>query len=323
MKKKFIALISFLVFLSIMAASIPSAVASQAIRLGYLQSDLHQLAAFVALKKGFFEEEALNVKVGGIFKAGPELMSAFAAGALDMGYVGAAPAVVAVANNVAEVKIVAKANLEGSGIVVGADSSIEDLKGLAGKTVAVPGYGNVQDFLLRLALKKNDIEQGKVNVIILKPPEMIPALDTGQIDAFLAWEPYPARAVTSGVGKVLSYSGDIWPNHPCCVVAAHKDFSSQNPDLVLRFVRAHIKATRFIQENPQEALLLAQEFTGMDEPTTSQGLDSLAFEVLIDKQGIMEYAEFLVDLEIIKIREPGSFVDSLIDRSYIDRVLAE
>ncbi|MFH1625414.1 MAG: ABC transporter substrate-binding protein, partial [Pseudomonadota bacterium] len=70
------------------------------VRMGYLQSDLHQLAAFVALEKGLFQKEGIDVEIGGIFKAGPEEMSAFAAGSLDIGYVGVAPATTAVANKV-------------------------------------------------------------------------------------------------------------------------------------------------------------------------------------------------------------------------------
>ena len=39
------------------------------------------------MEKGFYEKNGVNAQVAGIFKAGPEEMSAFAAGALDMGYV--------------------------------------------------------------------------------------------------------------------------------------------------------------------------------------------------------------------------------------------
>lgn len=321
MLKKNLMLVSFIVFLFTGVAVLPNATAAKAVRIGYLQSDLHQLAAFVALKKGFFKEEGLDVQVGGVFKAGPELMSAFAAGALDVGYVGAAPAVVAVANNAAQVKIVAQANLEGSAIVVGRNSPIKRLKDLQGKTVAVPGYGQVQDFLLRLALSNDNIPQDRVKTIIIKPPEMIPTLSSRQIDAFLAWEPYPAKAVTSGAGRVLVYSGTIWPNHPCCVVVAHNNFAQEHPEVVLQFVRAHIKATQYIRENRQEAIKLAQEFTGMDEATVSLGLDSLVYEYVINKQGILQYARFLTDLEIVKLSEPMQFVNSLADETYVARAL--
>jgi NitT/TauT family transport system substrate-binding protein len=54
------------------------------VRLAYLQSDLHHLPAFVALEKGLFQEEGVTVEVGGIFKAGPEMMSGFTAGSLDV-----------------------------------------------------------------------------------------------------------------------------------------------------------------------------------------------------------------------------------------------
>lgn len=97
------------------------------VRLGYLQSDLHQLACFIALDKGYYAQEGVKVKIGGIFKAGPEEMSAFAARDLDVGYVGAAPATVAVANRVAKVKIIAQVNLEGSAIVVRKGSGIKTL----------------------------------------------------------------------------------------------------------------------------------------------------------------------------------------------------
>ena len=133
MKKYLTIILIILVSLSITTActkkeEAEKTVATPLIRLGYLQSDLHQLAAFVALKKNFFTDEGLNVEIGGIFKAGPQEMTAFAAGSLDAGYVGEAPATTAVANNAAEVSVVAQVNLEGSSIVIRNDSEIKDVK---------------------------------------------------------------------------------------------------------------------------------------------------------------------------------------------------
>ena len=125
------------------------------LRLEYLQNDLHHLPAFVALENGFFNKEGIDVKVAGIFRAGPEEMSAFAAHELDIGYVGQAPATAAVLNGVADVKFIAQVNLEGSSIVVSKGSAYENLHDLQGKLVAIPGHATMQDFLFRKALGKS------------------------------------------------------------------------------------------------------------------------------------------------------------------------
>ena len=97
-------IILFIFLLTFLTSCGPAEKESEVVRLAYLQSDLHHLPAFVALEKGFFKEEGVSIKVSGIFKAGPELMSGFAAGSLDAGYVGLSPATVAVANKTAQVK---------------------------------------------------------------------------------------------------------------------------------------------------------------------------------------------------------------------------
>jgi len=293
----------------------------QKVRLGYLQSDLHQLAVFVALEKGLFQQEGIDITIGGIFKAGPEEMTAFASGELDIGYVGEAPATVAVANKVADVKIIAQVNLEGSAIMVRKGSGIKSLKDLVGKTVAVPGYAQVQDFLLRKALTQVDIHIKSVNVIIIKPPEMIPALSTKQINGFVAWEPYPSKAITKGIGEVLMYSGEIWPKHPCCVIVVDSQFLQNYPDIIRRVLRVHVKATNFIKENFEEASKIGTRYTGMDLETVKLAMRHILYKYIPDKEGLLEYVTFLNKLSIIKIEESGEFVKKIIDENPLKCIL--
>lgn len=101
--------------LALALAIVPvSALSSQKVRIGYLRNDLHHLAAWVAIDKGFFRGEGVDVEVAGVFNAGPEEMSAFASKSLDMGYLGVAPSATGLANKSARVKAVALANAEGS-----------------------------------------------------------------------------------------------------------------------------------------------------------------------------------------------------------------
>lgn len=287
--------------------------ATERLRLGYLRSDLHHLAAWVGLEKGYFRDEGLDVETAGIFNAGPEEMSAFASKGIDVGYLGMAPSVTGVANRAASVKAAALANAEGSAIVVRADSPVRQVKELAGKTVAIPGYSSVQDFLLRRALDAAGLELAAVKIIVVKPPEMITTLEAGQIDAFIAWEPHATKAVTLGVGRVLLPSSQIWKDHPCCVVAFEGSVARDRPAVVQAFLRAHARATAFIAANTDEAVRIGVKYTGMDEKTVRTALGNITYRAELEQAPVREYASYLARLGYIKVTD----LDALL-RDYID-----
>ena len=321
MKKPFLVLIACLLY----ALQIPAAAGGEVkpVRIGYLQSDIHQLACWVALEKGLYKKHGVDAEVAGIFKAGPEEMSAFAAGALDMGYVGEAPATTAVANGVAKATVLAQVNTEGSAIMVKKGSSIRKPADLAGKTVAIPGHSTVQDFLLQKALYQFKVDPKAVHIIVLKPPEMIGALQTGQIDAFIAWEPYPAKAQTMGVGEVLLTSNQIWKDHPCCVLIADDTFRNLRPQDVTGMVRAHVEATRFILNSPDEAVRIGMKYTGMDEDTVRIAMQNVNYTCQLSINGEIEYVDFLSRLKYIDVPQAETFVKRFIDPGVLKNVAGE
>lgn len=273
---------------------------SNKIRLGYLQSDLHHLPAFIALEKNYFKEEGLVVEMAGAFKAGPELMSAFPAHALDVAYVGLSPALTALANGSAKIKFIAQVNQEGSAIVVKDNAACNKVADLQGRVVTIPGHATMQDFLLRKALKYADIPFNKIKLLVLKPPEMIPALNQGDIDAFIVWEPYPAKAITSRSGKVVMTSHDIWPNHPCCVMIAADDYLRKHPDSIKKLQKVHKHACDFIANNREESIDIGVKYTGMDRNTVVAALSAMVFDGELKKEDVMEFVKFLKELQYIK-----------------------
>lgn len=135
-----------------------------AIRLGYLAGDLHQLAQYVAQnktvgggEKSLFEAYGLNVDPLPPYINGGAVMDAFDLGAIDFGYLGAPPAIQKHANGGVAVRVIAQANSEGSGIVVHVDSDIHTLEDLVGRTVATPGETSIQHLLLKIALNREGI----------------------------------------------------------------------------------------------------------------------------------------------------------------------
>ncbi len=281
------------------------------VRLAYLQNDLHHLPAFVALEKGLYHQEGLTVKVAGIFRAGPELMSAFASGSIDVGYVGLAPATVAVANKTASVKIVAQVNQNGSALIVRKDVSIPTLPALAGKIIAIPGHATIQDFLLRMAFSREGIDPSCCTVITIKPPEMGGLLTRSQIDAFIAWEPYPSLA-TQERGTVLLSSKEIWPDHPCCVLVASTSFIREHPAQVSALYAAHLASLTYIEHHHAEAIRIGMQYTAMEQAPIERALENIQFNHHLNLQHLHDYVIFLNRLGYTAITNTHQFTNSLV-----------
>ncbi len=136
---------------------------------------------------------------------------------------------------------------------------------------------------------------------------MVEQLKLGEIDAFVAWEPFVSEAVVKGYGRILVTSSEIWPNHPCCVVAARKGLDK---DTLTAFVWAHIKATRFINENKNsdEILTYSTEFTGMDKEVVKQALKRIKF---VEFPEINEFKFYFN-----KLKESGYLTHKVTDLGY-------
>jgi len=134
--------------------------------------------------------------------------------------------------------------------------------------------------------------EAKIRVVVLSPRDMIDQMRLGQIDGFVAWEPFVSEAVVKGIGKAIAWSSDIWPNHPCCVVAVRSDLDE---DVVRALIWAHIKATRFIndEKNYDKVLRYAVEFTGREEKVVREALKHIKFVEYPDKKEFRVYYERL------------------------------
>ena len=136
------------------------------IRLGFLTQDIHQLAQAVALNatsfggQSLFQKYGLNVTkaLANGYGAGGDVMTAMGLGQVDIGYLGAPPAILKHINNNVDAVIVAQANMEGSGIVVSVHSNINTIEDLAGRIIATPSVTSIQHLLLKMELNRLGIE---------------------------------------------------------------------------------------------------------------------------------------------------------------------
>jgi NitT/TauT family transport system substrate-binding protein len=143
------------------------------IRFGYLTADLHQLSFWVAWKQGRFGEVNVIVKESDspqypreFSNGGAEMKTGFKTNEIDVGFLGSAPAIIfgINENNFLEsspyykettIKIIAGVNYEGSAIVIRSGVEVDSMKDLEGKTLAYPGPGTVQHFLVLMAAEQD------------------------------------------------------------------------------------------------------------------------------------------------------------------------
>ncbi len=301
MDKKIIAIIAIVV-IAIVAVGAYFAMGSgdDTITIGHLPSD-HDTAMYVAEAQKQYEAQGLKVKTVQ-FNNGGDLMNAMASGDVDVGYVGITPVLSSIEKGV-PVKVVSGAQIEGSGVVVSADSGINSLADLKGKKVGTPGAATIQNMIITYALNQSGVSTNDVELVAMKAAQMTDALKAGQIDAMICWEPYSSIAVNNGYGKLLENTSEIIPGHPCCVVAASQSFIDNHPDELKKILAIHENATNFTNENPAEAAALLPDDIVPDKDLQAGIIADTTFVSGLDddyKQNVMDFMQLGVDLGLLK-----------------------
>jgi NitT/TauT family transport system substrate-binding protein len=119
--------------------------------------------------------------------------------------------------------------------------------------------GNTQDVALRSWLRANGLKArekgGDVQVLPITNPDQLTLFLKGQLDAAWAPEPWAARLVHEGGGKIFLDERDLWPNRQFVItdLIVNPKFLKQHPDIVKNFLRAHVELTDWIDKNAAQA----------------------------------------------------------------------
>jgi len=93
-------------------------------------------------------------------------------------------------------------------------------------------------------------------------------LATGQVDGYIAWQPFVSIATESEIAQLVEQSGDLppagmWENHPCCALSAREDLLASDPGVVHAISALVQLGSDYIADNPDEAAdILADWFVG-------------------------------------------------------------
>ncbi|MBC7358618.1 MAG: chemotaxis protein CheW [Desulfacinum sp.] len=163
---------------------------------------------------------------------------------------------------------------------------------LKGKTFYIPHELSIHHILSHMFLQGLGLHPGTAGnkdcdvIFEVAPPVRMPEFLSGQEGAggFMVAEPIGTKAIAGGIADELFLSGEIWENHPCCVVAVRDEIIEQHPEAVQELVSLLVQAGKFISANPDTAAEIGVEFL---DPQGTLGLKKAILKnVLTDPTGI-------------------------------------
>ena len=277
-----------------------------AIRVGYIPiSDNAQM--YIAIEQGYFREEGLSVELRSM-PGGPRIIEALVSRGdekIDIGYSNVVSIIAARAQGFPVVAI-AGGPVETPGrpthaILVRADSGIQTVKDLPGKTVALNAIRNIDHLMLLRYLEAGGVDTASIRLVEVPFPQMENVLLTSTVDAVATIEPFLTFTLKRENIRVLDHHYAVV--EPRTVVGSYlttEQWLSENQDFARRFVAALGRATEFIQSDQQATRRILVKYTQVDAETTA-GMRLTDFEEQHQASDIQRWIDEMLRWKLISV----------------------
>jgi NitT/TauT family transport system substrate-binding protein len=226
------------------------------------------MAPFVAKKKGFFQQEGLDVEIiqalGNICIAGmipKNIDYTHVFGSVVRGAIKGLPVRVVMGTH----------DGPDHGLVVA--SEVKNIKELRGKAIAVSRAGGGADVVARLMMEKHGLLPDRdVKIAPLGSDEArIAALEQGLV-AGASVNMIHALTLEAKGYRVLAWAQDE-VEFPFNCICTTVDKIRDQADQVKKVIRAFLRAVRFIREEREQTILLTVEWTGISKSMAEKSYD--------------------------------------------------
>ncbi len=170
-----------------------------------------------------------------------------------------------------------------NGLLVRADSGIDSVEDLAGTTIAVNGLNGVDDVTIKAILDDNGIDPDSVEFVEVPFPDMIAAVETGQVDVASEPEPFVTLGEEAGLVTLLDPYHEALPGLPLGLVFASQEWLDENPDLAAAFHRALVRSIEASSDEEAMGEVILANTDTTPELLEEMALDDWAAEVDRDK----------------------------------------
>lgn len=260
----------------LIAATLPfqarAAAEPKELRIGYQRNGVWPLIKAI----GILEKKFPNVKVSwAVFPAGPQLLEALNAGAIDIGSTGDTPPIFAQA---AGTPLVYVAQIAGSGagsaVLVPENSPLKSVADLKGKKVAFQKASSAHLLTVR-SLEKFGLAYKDITPVFLAPSEARAAFQSGSIDAWVIWDPFRAAAIKELNARALVEGQDV--SRLRSYIEGSKQFVTDYPDTVRSIIEEVKTWQAWIYDNKDEYSEILAKETGLS-------VDVIKFSLTTERQ---------------------------------------
>jgi ABC-type nitrate/sulfonate/bicarbonate transport system substrate-binding protein len=296
-KKSLIALITFAIVLS----SCTTTSHKNAIKVGYLPM-VSSLTHFVAVEKGYYKDEGLDVQAQQIMTSNliaQELVAGNIDVAIELSIIPILKQLEK-APNAAKIFSISSITSENGfdGVLVQSNSQLVKLEDIAGKITGVFPGTTAKNSLYDI-FKKQYPDLALPVCIELDPIVHIQSLANGDIDALFAYEPTLTLGIVNNSFHKISnsiYAIQYSPN-PIGVGAVNDKWLVENPETAKAFFTAIDRAVEFIENNPIEARRILAKATDLDENIANEmNIMPLSLSTNIDYTNLRGYLDVLKNL---------------------------
>jgi sulfonate transport system substrate-binding protein len=286
---------TILLALAILFVSLPSLSRAERIAMATPSRGLFEFPVVVAMRKGFYKSEGLDVdKI--------QMQPAIGVKALisgDVDYLLAWGSALRAAVTGVPIKAVVGLASRPLHVLI-ARQGIKTPKDLKGKVIGVDSIAGTVDYLSRVAVRHFGLEPDKdVKIIVTgESPTRLAALRAGSIDATPIDVAFAVKAEDEGFRRLV-YLGDLI-ELPLSGIAVMDQKLQTQRDQVRRVVRATVRGTRFMKQNRAETVQMLSDYLRITPAQSARAYDASINSFTDD--GIISDKGVLLDVQLTKER---------------------
>ncbi|MEU8346504.1 ABC transporter substrate-binding protein [Spirillospora sp. NPDC048832] len=228
---------------------------------------------YLGEQQGFFDEQGLKLELVSA-QGGAAIVPAVVSGQVDFGFSNYTSLMLAKSKGL-PLKVVApgagSTGVKGKdfgGVLVKKDSPVKSAKDLTGKRVAVNTLNNINDTTVRASIRAAGGDAGNVKFTELAFPDMLAALDKGNVDAVQVVEPFLATGLKDGARLVASNYVDTAPKLTIAAYFTSQKTVGEKPEVVKKFAAAMQKSLKYATDNPDAVRKVLGTYTKIDPALT-------------------------------------------------------